>query len=509
MSDERLSLSADYALALEDFLQTGHERALVRAQELGRQAVDAGLGILELTELHARALRRQLATPSALTPAVLERALEFQLQALSTLEIAARGRQEESDQLADVRTITEPSLGRLGTEDLLDQLLERVRATLGADTAAVLILDETAGQLVARAARGLEEEVRQGARVPLGEGFAGRIAQSRQPVILDRVDPSTAVNPILWGKGLRAMLGVPLLVNERVIGVLHVGSFSERRFGNEDVEVLEIAGQRIAGAISAGRLALEHAAATVLERSLGPSLLPRLPGISLAARYVSAERVVGGDWYDAFVLDSAELWVVTGDVGGHGLPAAVLMGHVRSVLRSYAFLGHEPDEVLRLTDRKLQHFEPGTMVTAVCAASAPPFGTVRLSIAGHPPPVLAVPGMASRFLELPPDLPINAKSSAVRSLATVTLPPGGVLFFYTDGLIERRDQPLDERMEQLRSVVTAESPDIVCQRVMDRLVGAAEPMDDIAVVALRRDSEAAEPAQAGLLPCAGPCDNTL
>ncbi|MBO0886194.1 MAG: SpoIIE family protein phosphatase [Acidimicrobiales bacterium] len=497
MSDEHPSLPAEYAQALEDYLQTGQQRGLVRAQELGREAVRAGLGVLEMAELHARALHSLLTTAFSVTPGLTERALEFQLQALATLEIATLGLQEESEQLRDVRTITEPSLGRLGIEDLLGQLLERARAAVQADTAAVLLLDEAAGQLVARAARGLEEEVRQGARVPLGAGFAGRIAQSKQPVVLDRVDSSTVVNPILWGKGIRSMLGVPLLVNERVIGVLHVGSLGEHRFGREDVEVLEITGERIAGAISASRLALEQAAATVLEHSLGPSALPTCPGISLAARYVPAERDVGGDWYDAFVLPSGKLWAVTGDVGGHGLAAAVMMGHVRSVLRSYAFLGHDPEEVLRLTDLKLQYFDPGTMVTALCAASAPPFETVRLSIAGHPPPVLAVPGMATRLVELSPDLPINARPGVRRSAVTVTLPPGGVLLFYTDGLIERRDQLLEERLEQLRSVVTAESPEIVCQRVMGDLVGVAEPTDDIALIALRREPVATEPTQAG------------
>src|SRR6185369_5834153 len=97
----------------------------------------------------------------------------------------------------------------------------------------------------------------------------------------------------------------------------------------------------------------ERAAATVLERSLLPAMLPRVPGIELAARYVAAEdRSVGGDWYDVFRTPSDELWLVVGDVAGHGLRAAVVMGRVRSALRAYTLLGIAPERVLELVDRK-------------------------------------------------------------------------------------------------------------------------------------------------------------
>lgn len=309
--------------------------------------------------------------------------------------------------------------------------------------------------------------------------------------MIDRVDPSTVENPVLWEKGLRLMVGVPLVANDRVIGVLHVGRLVDRPFGADDVQLLEIAGQRIAGTVSARLLALERAAAGLLERSLMPHQLPEFPGLSLASRYVPAERrAVGGDWYDVFVLPSGKLWIVTGDVAGHGLSAAVTMSHVRSVVRSYAFLGHEPDEVLALTDSKLHHFEPGVITTVICAASAPPFDRIRLSTAGHPPPVVALPGVPGRFEKLHADLPLGARSDTDRCSTTVELPPGGVLVFYTDGLVERRDEPVDHRLELLRSSVTAEDPETVCQRVMSRLVGLATPTDDIALVALRRDPEA-------------------
>jgi sigma-B regulation protein RsbU (phosphoserine phosphatase) len=97
--------------------------------------------------------------------------------------------------------------------------LFRVREILDAETAAVLLLDVSSGQLVATAACGIEEEVREGARVPLGTGFTGRVAASKGPIPLDRVDATAVLNPILWEKGIQVMLGVPLLSANTVIGV--------------------------------------------------------------------------------------------------------------------------------------------------------------------------------------------------------------------------------------------------------------------------------------------------
>ena len=140
--------------------------------------------------------------------------------------------------------------------------------------------------------------------------------------------------------------------------------------------------------------AVEAAAAGLLERSLLPVRAAPVRGLQLAARYVPAEnRAIGGDWYDAFVLPDGALWVVTGDVAGHGLHAAVVMGRVKSALRAYALLGEGPAHVLELTDRKVEHFEFGAMVTIVCARAHPPFADWTICSAGHLPPVVAAPGV--------------------------------------------------------------------------------------------------------------------
>ena len=121
-----------------------------------------------------------------------------------------------------------------------------MRDILDADTAAVLLLDEASGELVARAARGIEEEVREGVRVPLGAGFAGRIAATKGPIQLTRVDSTTVANPILWEKGIKVMLGVPLLSGQRLLGVLHVGRLDDRPFSDEDLGPLRVVADRVA-----------------------------------------------------------------------------------------------------------------------------------------------------------------------------------------------------------------------------------------------------------------------
>jgi sigma-B regulation protein RsbU (phosphoserine phosphatase) len=393
----------------------------------------------------------------------------------------------ESEQLRKLLAVTDSTLARLDVEDLLFELLERVRSVLDADTAAVLLRDGGSDELVARAARGLEEEVRQGVRVPIGTGFAGSIAKRKCPVVLDRVDSTTVANPILWEKGISKMLGVPLLSGEDVIGVLHVGRFDDRPFTRRDAELLQVVAERVAGATQTRQLAVESAAARLLERGLQPSRLPRLPGVQLAARYVPTEsRLIGGDWYDAFTLPSGQLWLVVGDVAGHGLPAAVVMGRVKSALRAYALECDTPQQALERTDRKVQHFEVGTMITVVCAVSSPPYDRFDISSAGHLPPVRAVPGQQAQFVDVLPDPPLGALPDVSRTARSIAMPEGTTLLLYTDGLVEDRDQLIDDGLRTLRTAVRADDPAIVCQTVMHHLIGNRPRIDDIAVLALRR-----------------------
>ena len=153
-----------------------------------------------------------------------------------------------------LQSVTDAALAHLRLDELLGALLERTRQILEVDTCAILLLDEDTNELVARAALGIEEEVEQGVRVPVGGGFAGRIAAEKRPVILDDVDHAHVLNPLLREKGIKSMLGVPLVVEGEVRGVLHVGSLVHRAFEEGEVELLQLVADRAALAIEHSRL---------------------------------------------------------------------------------------------------------------------------------------------------------------------------------------------------------------------------------------------------------------
>ncbi len=395
------------------------------------------------------------------------------------------------DQLRAIESVTDVELRHLDVDDLLSELLDRVASLMSVDTVAVLLVDNASQQLVARAAWGVEEEVRQGVRLPVGHGFAGPVAATRQPIALERVDSTTVTNPLLWEKGIQAILGVPLMSGDELLGVLHVGSLSERRFTKAESDLLAHVAERVAAAVQARELEVERAAARALQRSLLPSRLPDLPGFEFAARYVPAEvGGVGGDWYDAFVLPDGRLWLMVGDVAGHGLRAAVVMGRLRSALRAYALDCRTPEEVLARADRKLQFFEPGETATVLCAVLNPADGLLHLSLAGHPPPVIAPIGSPATLVEVQPGPPLGVDSEVPRPSGTVHLPPGGALIAFTDGLVERRGKSIDDAFALLRSATQPQNAERLCFTVMDRLVGKFIPEDDIALLALRRLVEA-------------------
>jgi serine phosphatase RsbU (regulator of sigma subunit) len=402
-----------------------------------------------------------------------------------------------SDRLRDIESVTDAALSRLDEYALLNALVERVKEVLRADTAAVLLLDHSAQQLIATAASGIEEEVRQGVRIPLGTGFAGRVAASREPVILTRVDHTTVRNPLLVDRGIRSLLGVPLLVGGKVIGVLHVGSLSGRPFEQQDVELLQLAADRAALAVQSLMSQDDALAAVALQRSLLPTALPAVPGLGLAARYVAGSGAVGGDWYDVFVLPDGKLGVVVGDVAGSGLEAAVIMGRMRSALRAYVLETPDPATALRMMDRKIQYFEPNAMATVLYGLYTPGTGDFTVSSAGHLPPVLAAPGGQAGPLPVRPDPPIGTADDPQRRSAAVFIPPGALLCCFTDGLVERRGQILDQGMDTLATTLgkliaagpgtsTAPVAEDACAEIMRALVGSTPAQDDIAVLVLSR-----------------------
>src|SRR2546421_7750840 len=338
-----------------------------------------------------------------------------------------------SEQVRHLYYLTDPTLSELGLDELLQELLDRVQEALAVDTIAILLFDQAAQQLVARAARGIEEEVERGVRIPIGQGFAGRIAAERVAIFIADVDHADVLNPILRRKGIRSLLGVPLIVEGNLIGVLHVGSMKPRTFGRRDLAVLQVAAARAAPGIERARLfsALEHEhrVAMLLQRSLLPKRLVDGIGVSVAARYLPASDEVGGDWYDTFELPAGNLGVVIGDVVGHGVKAAALMGQLRTALHSYAIEEHGPARTLELVDRFVQRMPDYTMATAAYAVLDPESGSLRLASAGHLPPVIVSDGSA-RVVDIEPAAPLGTFPYGSCTEHELSLTCGEMLVFY-------------------------------------------------------------------------------
>jgi putative methionine-R-sulfoxide reductase with GAF domain len=391
------------------------------------------------------------------------------------------------EKLRRLQAVTDAALSGLEIDALLAELLERTRDLLQVDTAAILLLDSSGEDLVATASSGLDDEIRHGLRVPVGEGFTGRIAATGEPLVLDHVDATTVVSHVLIDKQLTSMAGVPMLAAGRVLGVLHVGTLAPRTFTADDIDLLRRVADRASLATQARLSQLDRASTLALQRSLLPARPPTVVGFEVAARYIPGAAVgVGGDWYDLFTLPSGHVGVVIGDVAGSGLRAAVVMGRIRSALRAYALETDDPADVLTRLDRKIQLFEPDAMATAIYIVIDPAHTRFTMSVAGHLPALRIDPNGAVSVLPAPVDLPLGAYRGAPRRTTALPLGEGTALMLYTDGLVERRDRPVTDGIAQLQTLLTSTDPRLLCRGATDGMLGNTAATDDVAVLALCR-----------------------
>ena len=372
--------------------------------------------------------------------------------------------------------------------------VEDVRALMTSDTATLLLLDETGTVLEPAASAGLGRRWRGATHVPLGSGFAGRVAAGREPVLLTEVNETSVLNPILRDFGVRRLLGVPVLGSRGVLGVLHVGWRTARDVTADDTRRLQAAADEIGRRLSENTDQDAHLAALALQRSLLPAAPPAIKGLDIAVRYLPAEGDLGGDWYDIFTLPSGAVGLVMGDVEGHGLRSAVAMGRLRSALRAYALDYEDPAEVLYRLDRTMCYFESDISATVVYAVTYPPFDLVTMCNAGHPAPLIAHPGQPlAAVASVSAGLLLGLNPEQKRHSETIALPPGAALALYTDGLVERRhvsQQHPDPDVERLtlvrRAFAAGDNAETACSRIIARGLGDDSVEDDVALVVVRR-----------------------
>ena len=415
-------------------------------------------------------------------------ALAIEHAQLFEQERRARERAErDAEMLKSVPRVTDAALAYLSTEDLLGELLVRIRDILGADTAAILMLEDNQRMLRARAAKGIEEEVEAGVRIPLGRGFAGRVAAERRAITIPDVDQADIFNPILRQKGIRSLLGVPLLVEGRVQGVLHVGTLTRREFTDADRDLLQLAADRAALAIEHARLYEQRRLAEALQRALLPQHLVQIPAFRVAARYLPAapSESFGGDWYDVFPVAGGRIGIAVGDVVGRGLPAAALMAQLRTALRAFAFDGHPPAAVIERLNRLLGYLSPATMTTAAYLELDLENECGLMVSAGHPPPLVIARDGSASYLPLSGGVALGVSRGTRYRQQEFALPSGATIVLYTDGVVEVRGEALDEGLERLRRVAERghASVEALCDAVIEEMVADGRRPDDVALLA--------------------------
>ncbi|WP_328430721.1 fused response regulator/phosphatase [Streptomyces sp. NBC_00443] len=283
-----------------------------------------------------------------------------------------------------------------------------------------------------------------------------------------------------------ANLALPLHAHDRTLGALVL----VRQTGYSAVEhkYLENLTHRLALAYdNATRYHNERHLALTLQRALLPHHLPQVPGVRLATHYRASNRgaEVGGDWYDVLALPDGAVGLAIGDVMGHDVEAAIVMGQLRSALHSLAMEGASPAQVLARLDAYLQSLATERFATCLYAVYDPHRHRLRYAASGHLPPLLIATDTA--YLELPPALPLGLGSTPVDR--EVAFPPGSSLLLYTDGLVENRALSLDCCLEALRQTcgalpaATRTDPQQITERALELLNTPDRVDDDTALLA--------------------------
>ncbi|MCS0602691.1 SpoIIE family protein phosphatase [Streptomyces sp. LP11] len=261
--------------------------------------------------------------------------------------------------------------------------------------------------------------------------------------------PASALSPD------RPLLCLPL-VARTVQGVLTLSPPGDRFDPDTTVMLLEVARRAGIALDNARRYEQHRDVAEALQRAQLTDL-PGMPGLALAARYLPATHGlnIGGDWYDAFPQPDGSVLAVIGDVTGHGLRAAVIMGQLRTALRAYAVEGNGPARTLTLLHRMLRHQQPELYATCAIARFTPGSPRVVWAAAGHPPGLVRDPDGAVRVLEAKPGIMLGVPVAFEYEEHSTLLPPGSTLALYTDGLVERRSAGIDAGIERLARAMGA------------------------------------------------------
>lgn len=417
-----------------------------------------------------------------------ERRRETEQGELAREQAARREAEHVAEMVSGMQLLVDAALAHTTTDGMMTELIPRVRAVLGADAASVLLKEEGRDSLVVRASTGGDPENRR--RIEFGEYFTGIVAAERRPMLEQDPPLDEVADPAMREAGVTSLMGVPLMAEGELAGVLAVGATAPRRFTSDDLVMLRLAAERVALALDHALIyEREHRIAETLQRSLLPEQMPNLPGMGVSARYVPAasEAEVGGDWFDVIPMPGGQVGLVMGDVAGKGLSAASTVGSLRSALRAYALEGHAPAVVLEQLNRLVwAELEESQMTTLIYVVFDPIEGRLRWVNAGHLPPLRTGPdGAAAKFLEGARSVPLGVMPFPAFEEETAELAEGSIVLLYTDGLVERPGRVIDTGLDALARTVddAPDGTDALCDHLLRELSPPGGAADDVALLA--------------------------
>ena len=392
---------------------------------------------------------------------------------------------------AELAALAVPELADWITVDLLDAVLQG-EDPLNADLGAVrfrrvAVRDATAGATIDFAVGDLI--TLPATRRPAAAFLGGEPLLARNPAEIRQAGLVPRLTQALLGRGVHTFMMVPLTARGVTLGAAVLGRAEQpEAYEEADVRLVSDLVARAAVHIDNARLyTREHDAAVTLQRSLLPRDIPQVPGLDIAYRYqpASAAAEIGGDWFDVIPLEGGQVALVIGDVTGHGLRAAAIMGQLRTTTAALARTGCPPGQIMHQLNDLLAAHGDEAGATCLYATYDPGSRRCHLASAGHPPPALRRPDGTTELIDLPPGLLLGAGQGHYPAIDR-QLPAGSVLALYTDGLIEQPGEDVGTGMSRLARALAAgpaQSPDDLCDSVLASL--APRPRDDVTLLLAR------------------------
>lgn len=406
-------------------------------------------------------------------------------------ELAVRQRAEL------LQALTAGLSGALSPGDVASAFLDEALGAIGADAAALSVVEGETGQLTPVAWRGIPDDLIEERGVPLAADRPGARALRRRrsayyQTIEELADEFPESRDRGEATGMQTFAYLPLWTAGSAVGLAVLGWIEPNKLGRDDRPFLEAVASQCALALDrAQRYEGERVVAETLQRSVLPESVPSMEGVRVAARYLPGSTAidVGGDWFDTLTLRDGRLGFVVGDVVGKGVEAAATMAQLRNGMRALTLDRRSPGETVTKLNLLLASYTDVPFATLAYVTLDPRTRAATVTLAGHPSPLVVSPDGGVGFLDGARGLPLGADPGASYSEVSTTIEAGATLVLYTDGLVERPDRPIDEGLDLLAEACARapREPDLFIDAVVEELVGSGSRRDDVALLAIRLD----------------------